>query len=320
MAKADLPYIGIDLGGTSIKFGVLDAKDRLIATEKAKTKAEEGAEAVIKRLARTVREMLEGAKLKVSDIGGLGIGAPGTIDIEKGVVVNATNLRWNKVPLGKMLGAELGLAVSVDNDVNVGTWGEVMLGAAKGYKDVLGVFVGTGIGGGVVLGGKLYQGHFSTAGEIGHTIIHADGPLGRQTLEQCASRTSLVNQMVQLMLANHPSKLWDLCEKDVREIRSKALAQAIEQGDALTTRVVKQGATYVGMAIANVVTVLSLPCVVLGGGLTEAIGKPYVEWVREAFEEHVFPPELKECRLVASKLEDNAGVIGSALLARERQG
>lgn len=320
MSKEDGLYIGVDLGGTSIKMGVVDGKDRLVATNKSKTKAEEGAEAVVKRLAKSIREMLEEAKIKENDISGLGIGAPGTIDIDKGVVVNATNLRWNKLPLGKMLSSELGVAVSVDNDVNVGTWGEVMLGAARGHKDVLGIFVGTGIGGGVVLGGKLYHGHFSTAGEIGHTVIHADGPLGRTTLEQCASRTSLVNQLVHLMLANHPSKLWNLCDGDLREIRSKALAQAVEQGDELTINVVRQGAFYVGIAIANVVTMLSLPCVVVGGGLTEAIGKPYVEWVRTAFEQHVFPPELKGCRIVASKLGDDAGVFGAALLARERVG
>lgn len=320
MAKAEAPYVGVDLGGTSIKMGVLDAKDRLITTAKTKTKGEEGGEAVVKRIARVVREMLEEAKLKTTDLGGLGIGAPGTIDIDKGVVVNATNLRWNKFPLGKLLGADLGVAVTVDNDVNVGTWGEVVLGAAKGFKDVLGVFVGTGIGGGLVLDGRLYHGHFSTAGEIGHTVIHADAPLGRRTLEQCASRTSIVNQLVQLMLANHPSKLWELCERDITNIRSKALGQAVEMEDELTLEVVGKGADYVGIAIANIVTVLSLPCVVVGGGLTEAVGKRYVERVRQSFKANVFPPELRECQIVASKLEDNAGVVGAALLARERQG
>ncbi len=320
MGKEDRPFIGVDLGGTGIKAGILDAKDRLVATEKTKTKSEEGADAVVKRISRTVRETLDEANLKMSDVGGLGIGAPGTIDVAKGVVVNATNLRWNKFPLGKLLGEELGIAVTVDNDVNVGTWGEHVLGAARGFDDVLGVFVGTGIGGGVVLGGKLYHGHFSTAGEIGHTVIHADAPLGRRTVENMASRTAVVNLLVQLIQANHPSKITQICGGDFTAIRSKVLAQAIQEEDNLTLDVVEKAAGYVGVAIANIVTVLSLPCVVVGGGLTEAIGKRYVDWVRAAFESAVFPPDLRECKIVGSKLEDNAGIIGAALLARERLG
>jgi glucokinase len=322
MSKSrDLPFVGVDLGGTNIQAGVLGPKNKLLGAAKSKTKADEGSETVVERVVKTVHEALDDAKLKLSDIGGVGIGAPGAIDPDKGIVQVAVNLRWNKFPLAKLLSAELEKTpVTLDNDVNVGTWAEHQVGAAKGFDDCLGVFVGTGIGGGLVLGGKLYHGHFLTAGEIGHTVIHADSQRGRRTLENCASRTAVTSLLVQLIQTNHKSVISDLVKADYTDVRSKVLAQAIDENDPLAVEVIQKAAKDVGIAIANVVTVMSLPCVVLGGGLTEALGKRWVEWVRESFETYVFPPDLKRCKIVAAKLGDDAGRVGAALLARERLG
>ncbi|MFP4145011.1 MAG: ROK family protein [Phycisphaeraceae bacterium] len=310
-------YVGIDLGGTNIQAGVMGPDQSVLARHKTKTKADKGTEAVLDRIAKAVTDLLDEADLSASDVGGLGIGAPGAIDVASGVVLNAVNLRWRDVELAKELGRRLDLPVTVDNDVNVGTWGEQQLGAGRDFDDVMGVFVGTGIGAGIVLDGRLYHGHFRTAGEIGHTVLSADAPLGRRTLEDLASRTAIVRQLTQLIRSNHPSCLPELVEGDLRKIRSRVLAEAVRQKDALTLEVIEQAAKYVGTAIANAVTLLSLPCVVLGGGLTEALGRTWVDLVRTAFSEHVFPWELRECTIVPSELEDDAGVLGAALLARE---
>lgn len=318
MGKDDRIYIGVDLGGTNIQAGLLDARGRIRGRAKIKTLADEGTERVIKRIARVVSDAAEDAGMSVADTSGLGIGAPGTVDIRTGEVVQAVNLRWNHFPLAETLRKELRIPVTVDNDVNVGTWAEHQMGSGQGFDDVLGVFVGTGIGGGLVIGGKLYHGHFLTAGEIGHTILHADARLGQRTLENTASRTSIVNQLTQLIRANQPSKIVRMVDGDLSNIRSKALAGALSQHDHLTTEVAKQAAKYVGIAIANSVTLLSLPCVVLGGGVTQALGKQFVEWVRDAFERHVFPAELRECKVLPAKLGDDAGMVGAALLARQR--
>ncbi|NJL31663.1 MAG: ROK family protein [Phycisphaerales bacterium] len=211
-----------------------------------------------------------------------------------------------------------GLAVVVENDVNVAAWGEFSVGACKGVKDMLAVWVGTGIGGGLVLNGELFRGHHLTAGEIGHTVIHADAALGRRTLENSASRTAVVNQLVQLISANHASKITQIVGGDFTAIRSRVIAKALEMDDPLTRTVLEQAARYVGVAIANTVTMLSLPCVVVGGGVTDSLGRVWVEWVRQAFEEHVFPQELRKCRIVASRLGDDAGIVGAAFLARNR--
>ncbi len=312
------PYVGIDLGGTKIQVGIVDASNKILGRGRSKTKAEEGSDAVIKRIAKTVQEALTEAGMQMTQLAGAGIGAPGVIDMNKGVVVDATNLRWNKVPLGDLLSKELKLPVTVDNDVNVGTWAEYVAGAGKGYSDIMGVFVGTGIGGGFVINGKLYAGHFMSAGEIGQTVLQPDAPRAYRRLEYLASRTSIVNQLIQLIHANHKSKIVDLVEGDLTDIRSKAIDQALDEKDPLTTDVVKRAAFYVGCSIANAVTLLSLPCVVMGGGVTEALGKPWMQWVRESFEFNVYPAHLKECKIIESKFGDDAGLLGAALLARER--
>ncbi len=318
MAKKDRLYLGIDLGGTNIQAGLLDADHKLLASDRLKTKADGGEDAVVKRIVKVVDTVLAKADVKITDVDGLGIGAPGAVNHKKGIVINAVNLRWTDFPLGKQLEKELGIPIVVDNDVNVGTWGEYMAGAGKGHDELLGIFVGTGIGGGLVLNGDLYHGHHLTAGEIGHTVLKADAGLGRRTLENLASRTNIVNQLKQLILANHPSLISELTEGDLARVRSKILAEAFKKEDELTQIVIGQAASYIGVAIANTVTLLSLPCVVVGGGVTEALQTDWIELIRDVFEEYVFPPELSKCKIVASKLGDDAGTIGAALLAKQR--
>jgi len=320
MPKNDQPWLGIDLGGTNIQAGVMVGDGKLLARDSTKTKAEEGSDQVISRIEKVVGKVLDAAKLKPADVAGLGIGAPGAIDVDKGVVIKAVNLGWADFPLGKALSKKLDLPVLVDNDVNVGTWGAYRAGAAKDYQDVLGIFIGTGIGGGLILDGKLYHGHHMSAGEIGHTVVCADAPLGRRTLENLASRTSIANQIAALIRSSHQSVISELTDGDLSKIRSKVLAKAFEQDDPLTVEIVTEAARVIGIAIANTVTLLSLEAAVLGGGVTEALGKPFAKLVEKSFRQHVFPPDLADCPIVASTLGDDAGVIGAAWLARDELG
>jgi glucokinase len=311
-------FIGIDLGGTNIQAGILGADGQLAVRGSLKTKADGGTDTVIARIRKLVERLILDGGLKPEAIGGLGIGAPGAIDPHTGMVLNAPNLRWTRFPLGKTLEKNVQMPVVVDNDVNAGAWGEYLAGAGRGFDNMLAVFVGTGIGGGLVLNGKLYYGHYHSAGEIGHTTLDANGVLGRRTLENLASRTNIANLLRQLIEANHPSVVSEMTGGDLSKIRSKVLAGAIRRKDPLTLRVVEDAAGYLGVAIANVVTLLSLPCVVVGGGVTEALGRSWVQQIRRTFEQHVFPAELSKCRVVASRLGDDAGIIGAALLAQAK--
>ena len=317
---SDTPHLGIDLGGTNIQAGLV-VGGKVVERDDTKTRAEDGLDAVLGRIVKLAEGLADARGIKLKDLGGAGIGAPGAIDIETRTVDVAVNLGWRDVPLGKLLEKKLGVPVTVDNDVNVGVWGERVGGAGKGFNDVLGVFVGTGIGGGLVLDGKLVHGHFMSAGEIGHTVMKADAPLGRRTLEDLASRTNIVRHLLHLIDTGHPSTLLDIADGDRSRIRSKVLSKAVQRKDALVLEVVQDAAHYLGVAIANMVTMLSLPCVVVGGGLTEATGGTWIRAVRRSFAEHVFPPRLgDDVKLVASTLGDDAGVLGAAELAKSRLG
>jgi len=321
MAKNNNLYVGIDLGGTNIQAAIYDiAKQEIVVRDGTKTKATEGADAVLARIEKITKKLIDKADLKSDDITGLGIGAPGAIDFDRGLVLDAPNLGWVDYPLQKELSKRLPFPVVIDNDVNVGAWGEYKAGAGKGYDEQMAIFVGTGVGGGLILHGKLYQGIGHTAGEIGHLVVGGRGTLGHRTVEDLASRTSMVRRIRNMIEYNHKSVVTELVAGDLTKIRSKVLAQAFEQGDKLTVEVVHDAARYIGMAIANAVTLLSLPCVVLGGGASEALGKPWLKLVRKNFEDHVFPDKLKNTKIVLSELEDNAGPIGAALLAAETLG
>lgn len=316
MAKSK-PIIGIDLGGTNMQIGVVDADGAVIGRSRKKTQAQEGRAKVIDRIVEGVGVACEQAGITPKGLAGLGIGAPGAVDPAKGIVLEAVNLRWNDVPLAEILKEKLGIPVIVDNDVNVAIYGEWKVGAGQGVSELLGVWLGTGIGGGLILNNRLYEGALLTAGEIGHTIFLPNAPMGAQTLEENCSRTAVAERLTKLIRANHPSKLAEAVLSG-STIKSKLIAEAYDTGDALTHDVVDEVARLVGIAIANAVTLLSLPRVILGGGLTEAIGKPFVTEVKKSVKEHVFPDRCRQVEVVASELEDDAGLIGAALLARER--
>ena len=194
--NTDSPIIGVDLGGTKILAGVVDSNGALLGQSKRPTKPSAGVDAVLDRMAKTVREAVEAAGLKLSDMAGLGTGAPGPLDPDKGVVLHTPNLPWVNVPLAKMLSERLDdLPVFIENDVNLGTYGECAFGAGVGAQDVVGIFVGTGLGGGLVLGGELRQGWRKACAEVGHMILLADGPVcgcgKRGCAEALASRTAI---------------------------------------------------------------------------------------------------------------------------------
>ena len=311
--------VGIDLGGTNMQIGVVDSNDTLRGVSRKKTRSEEGSAAVLDRLCRGVVEACDDAGIRLTNLKAIGIGAPGAVDPDTGVVLEAVNLNWTNYKLARVLTRRLGVPVFLENDVNVAVLGEQRMGAAKGARDLLGVWVGTGIGGGLILNGSLYHGGFKTAGEIGHTWLFPGNPLGSRTLENNCSRTNVVLRLARLIASNHASVLPKLADGgQVEGIRSKMLAKAYTDGDALTVKIVNETADMLAVGIANMVTVLSLPMVVLGGGLTEAIGKPFVDRVELRVREIAFPDRCKHVRVVESRLRDNAGVHGAAITARER--
>ncbi len=306
---------GVDLGGTNIQVGVMDPGGAVLGRAKLKTDADAGYEGVVERIIRGVREACEDAGAAFDQLACLGVGTPGPVDPDTGVVLEAVNLRWDNAPLRRTLTEMTGLAVSVENDVNAAVFGEWKHGAGRGATDMLGVWVGTGVGGGLVLRGQPFSGHFHTAGEIGHMILVPGAAPGARSLEHNCSRTAVAERIAQLIRANRKSSLASQIGKGGK-VKSKALAAAYHAGDELVREVVNDSADRLGVAVGSVATLLSLERVIVGGGLAEALGEPYVERVREAALRTAFPRAVKRMRVLASELGDDAGIVGAALLAR----
>ena len=318
------PYvIGMDLGGTKILAAVVDAEGRILAEAKRATGADDGPDAVIKRMARTARKAARSAGIEWSAVTGLGVGAPGPIDPESGFVYNPPNLPdWDEIALAPRLSAALELPVFLENDVNLGTLGEHALGAGRGTKDMVGIFVGTGVGGGLILDGKLRSGFRHAAGEAGHMIVLADGPVcgcgKRGCLESVASRTA-IERDIRLGIAAGRESLIPKLVKEKGRFTSGVLARALRKGDPLVTEVMGRAQWYLGLLAASIVNLIDPEMIVFGGGVVEALGKEFLRPIRVTARQHyIQQSDADRVRIVAAKLGDHAGILGAAVLARRR--
>ncbi len=310
--------MGVDLGGTNIQSGVIDPTGRIIGRDKRKTDADAGPDTVIERLIGSVRAACKDAGIEPGELSALGVGAPGPVDAGAGVVIEAVNLCWVNLPLASIMRERLGVPVGLSNDANAGLVAEHRLGAARGAEHALGVWVGTGVGGALVIDGKLHTGAHHTAGEIGHVLTDPWAPPGSRSLEHACSRTAIVERLRRLIRANHASALTEITGGRLHKIKSRHLLEAYTSGDTLVVEVIDDAAYRLGVAIAGFVTMLSLECVVLGGGLTEALGELLVATVRRGVQNAAFPDVCRSVRVIESALGDDAGILGAALLGADR--
>lgn len=309
--------IGADLGGTNLQAVVVDESNTIIGHKHARTEADQGEDHVTNKLVETINSSCDDAGISLEDVGAVGVAAAGAMDIPNGVVLEAPNLGWTNFAFRDRLEQALKKSVVLENDVNGATWGEYHLGAGSGCGDVLGVWVGTGIGGGLILNGKIHHGEFFTAGEIGNTILIPNGKKGSRTVEEHCGRKSIIRSLTSQLADNPNSMLHELTEGLRQKIDMNVLYKAYSQGDSLTQNVINRSADLLGIAISNWVTMLAIDTVIVGGGITESLGQGYLDRIIAAFKADVFPSRCKECRIVATELKGSAGLLGAALLARE---
>lgn len=327
MAQAtDKPVVGVDLGGTKVLSGVVDRDYKVLATAKRATKGETGVDAVVERIAKTVRDAVREAGMDFGDIAGVCSAAPGALNPEDGIVRLAPNIEgWEDVPFAKLLSDQLsGVPVFIENDANLGALGELTLGAAQGVKNMVGIFVGTGIGGGIVLDGKIWRGSHMTAGEIGHMVVLAEGPVcgcgNRGCLESVASRTAIERDIRLGLRTGRQSMMPELMKKDSRErLTSGIIAQAYQARDPLVYEVITRAQHYLGIFIGSVINFIDPDMVVIGGGVAEALGEAYVEPVRDvAYQYAMNRKDARNVQIVLARLEDHAALLGAAVYARQR--
>ena len=320
LLKAGEHVIGVDIGGTKIMAAVFNERFEVAGRCKKKSKSRKHNESAEARIERIIRGALEDAGNP--PIRGIGIGSPGPLDPETGVIIDTPNLGWKNFPLADTAAKAFGVPVVVDNDVNAGTYGEWRFGEVSGCRDVVGIFPGTGIGGGIIINGKMLHGFSGAAGEIGHMTLEVDGPYcgcgKRGCLEALASRIAIAKEIAALAAREDAPYILEHFGTDLANIRSGAIAGAIAAGEKMVEDVVRRAAYYLGVATGNLINILSPEAVVLGGGLVEAMPELYLEEVRRAVEVHAMPFLRNGVRIVPAKLGDDAAIMGAAYMIAER--
>ena len=308
---------GFDLGGTKMLCIVMDDKQKIVARKRKKTKGTEGAQAGVSRISELIRETFTENNLPIEGLKSLGVGCPGPVDMDNGIVNVAVNLGWKNVSLATMLEDALDCPVSVLNDVDAGVFGEFSIGAATGARSVAGLFPGTGIGGGFVYEGQILRGKRSSCMEIGHTKIastnRSSGIDMTGTLESEASRLAIAAECAKLAYRGEAPNLLRAVGTDIAQIRSKVLAAAIRDGDKAVEHVVRQAAQTVGYAVVNLVHMLCPDVIILGGGLVEALEEIYFEEVNRIAKKNILQCYSGMFEVKMAKLGDDAGAMGAAL-------
>ena len=310
-------WLGVDLGGTKILSGLFDDNLKLLARSKHPTDPAGGPSGVMARVAQGVEAVLSEAGVSPADVRGMGFGVPGQIEVGTTRVKFAPNLDWHDVDVTPLLPAEWGWPVVVENDVRMGTYGEFAFGAAKGARHVFGTFVGTGVGGGLILNGELHTGFNGNGGEFGHVIVH----WRRGTsLESVAGRKYQMKRAKDI-LADAPKRVrkeWR--NVDLPKVKSKELADFYLRGDPVAVRLVDDAARALGAGIGGVVNFLSPEVIVIGGGVTEALGEQFIERIWEIAQRYTLPGAADGVRCVAAALGDDSGIVGCAAYAKAKHG
>ena len=310
--------LGIDIGGTNLVVGsVAEDGSALYALDSEPTHAEAGQTDVLDRLITLAQRTIERTRQEVrgADIIGVGVGAPGPLDTKQGIVLLTPNLGWVNLPLRQIIHERLGLPAALDNDANCAVLGEWWMGAARGTRNAIGITIGTGIGGGIIVDGKLYHGASDCAGEIGHTTIDTEGRRCKcgnyGCLEAYASGPNIALRAVEELKAGAVSRLADYVGGDLRQVTAQTVYQAAHDGDQLALEVVNDTAKFLGVGIANLLNVFNPEVVVVCGGVTLA-GDRLFDPLRREVARRAFKPAVSVCRIIPCELSGTAGVYGAA--------
>lgn len=317
MAEQKRLALGIDLGGTAIKVGVVTHKGQIIGRGERPTEVQSGVAGVIANMARAARDAMGDAGVTVRDLDGAGVGAPGICDGQQGVVVDAVNLGWHNVEAADLLKAQLGVPIFLDNDANCAALGEQWCGAASGSHHTLMITLGTGVGGGLVLDGKIYHGFRGWAGEFGHMPAVEDGPpcnCGRRgCLETVASATAMANAARREIEAGRAPYMAEKAAEQGGKVDARLVIYAARAGDQPAQAVLRQAGEHLGNVVAGLVCALNPELVVIGGGGSHA-GDFVLEPLRQVVRRKAMEGPGTVVRIVSAELGNDAGLIGAASL------
>jgi len=310
--------VGVDLGGTNIVAGVIDENNKILSKASVKTNAPRKPELIFDDIASVVKKAVADAGITLEDVKSIGVGTPGSVNKETGYIEFANNLDFNQVPAAEMLKERLGRTIYLDNDANCAALGEAVAGAGNGVKNFVAITLGTGVGSGIIIDGKLVVGLNYAAGEMGHMVIKFDGEqcsCGRRGCwEKYASAPALIEQTKDAMRNNHDSKMWALVNNNIDAVSGRTAFDAMRQGDQAAKAVVDRYISYVACGIINIINALQPDMICIGGGVGYE-GEYLLEPLRRIVERERYSLYAKkQTRLCSAVLGNDAGVIGAALL------
>ncbi|SMO65328.1 glucokinase [Melghirimyces algeriensis] len=303
--------IGIDVGGTTIKAGIVDGDGRLLQTSETPTPSQESAEVGVQRIADQARQLVDQAGVSWSSVEGVGIGLPGFLDIPQGKIVKLVNIPWTDIAIKDRLEEELNVPVTIDNDANAAAFGEAWIGAGRGLGDLVCITLGTGIGGGMISGGKLIHGSSGLAGEIGHIRVEENGAIcgcGRQgCVETIASATGMIRLAKESILSGEHTKLASKAKND--QLMAKDIFDAASEGDPVAQKVIAVAVDALARMMSILSVVTNPAAFIIGGGVSRA-GEQLLAPLRQAYAAYTFA----DARILPAELGNDAGIIGAARL------
>lgn len=320
--------VGVDLGGTTLGIGAMTADgSEQFAMHTIPTRADLGADGVVDRIAKLIEQVISETCASTgrtrADFSGIGIGSPGPLDRERGIVIFTPNLGWRDFPLRDRVQDAVKLPATLDNDANCATLGEWWKGAARGANLVVGLTIGTGIGGGLVLDGRLYHGASDVAGEVGHTTIDMAGRRCKcgnyGCLEAYASGPAIAERAREALAGGEPSSMPEMVGADLSRLTAAIVYEAAHHGDELAIEVVRETARFLGVGVANLLNIFNPEVVVLAGGVAQA-GDALFEPLRAEVRRRAFKPAVDACRIVPGELKDTAGVVGAVAAFAQQHG
>lgn len=309
------------MGGTKILASVLNSKKGIVARYKKPTNIKAGSKSYIKDIAEIISKVVDNSKIKKSQIAAVCLGVPGSVNPKTGIIGLAPNLGLKNFKIKEQLKKLISYPILLENDVNLGALGVKHYGVGKKSQNMLAVFIGTGIGGGVIINDKIYRGKNFVAGEIGHMLVQKNGPKcgcgKRGCFEALASRTAIVNHIINdVKRGKKKSVLIDLIRSNQR-IKSGALKNAIKKGDTVVINRISEACVTIGDVLGSIANLMNFDTFVLGGGVIEALEDFIIPRVKKEFNNHVLDAAAKDVKIIASRLGDDAAIYGGLALAEE---
>ncbi|MFC6333292.1 ROK family glucokinase [Paenibacillus septentrionalis] len=305
-------YVGVDVGGTTVKLGICDAEGTLLHTFEGPTEVSKGPDVILHNIAKYVKQIVEESPYSWEQVEGVGIGIAGFLDIPNGIMKHSPNLFLDNVEIKGALEKELNILIKVNNDANVAALGEAWAGAGRGIDNCVMYTLGTGVGGGIIIDGKIVEGFQSVAGELGHMAIVPDleaiqcgcGKMG--CLETVSSATGIIRMAEEAVARGDRTSL-----SVVEKIMAKDVLDAAKAGDEVATRIVARAAYYLGRSMAMMAVILNPECFIVGGGVAKA-GDFLFDQIREVFEKYTQDASKENVKIIPAILGNNAGVVGAA--------